>query len=30
MMQAKRRAAPKLACVPSGDRSMYSSSEGQT
>lgn len=30
MKQDKRRAAPKLACVPSGDRSMYSLSEGLT
>jgi len=28
MKQAERRAAPKPACVPSGDRPMYSSDEG--
>jgi hypothetical protein len=28
MMPAERRAAPKPAGVPSGDRSMYSSNEG--
>jgi len=28
--QARRRAAPKRARIPSGDRSMYSSDEGFT
>jgi len=28
MPQAERRAAPKPACIPSEDRSMYSSDEG--
>jgi hypothetical protein len=28
--RAERRAAPKRARVPSGDRPMYSSDEGQT
>ena len=28
--RAERRAAPKPARVPSGDRSMYSSNEGQS
>ena len=28
--RAERRAAPKPACIPSGDRPMYSSDEGQT
>ena len=26
--RAERRAAPKPACIPSGDRPMYSSGEG--
>ena len=30
MRQAERRAAPKPACVPSGDRPMYSSDEGSS
>jgi hypothetical protein len=30
MKPAERRAAPKPAGVPSGDRPMYSSDEGQT
>jgi hypothetical protein len=29
-MRAERRAAPKPALVPSGDRPMYSSDEGLT
>ena len=28
--RAERRAAPKPARIPSGDRSMYSSGEGQS
>jgi precorrin-4 methylase len=28
--RAERRAAPKPARIPSGDRAMYSSIEGQT
>ena len=28
--RAERRAAPKPARIPSGDRSMYSSDEGQS
>jgi len=30
MKRAERRAAPKPARIPSGDRSMYSSNEGLT
>ena len=30
MMRVKRRAAPKPACVPPGDRTTYSSGEGQS
>jgi hypothetical protein len=30
MRRAERRAAPKPARVPSGDRPMYPSDEGQT
>ena len=30
MTRAERRAAPKPARIPSGDRPMYSSDEGQT
>ena len=30
MKQAERRAAPKPACIPLGDRSMYPSDEGQS
>ena len=30
MKRAERRAAPKPARIPSGDRPMYSSDEGQT
>jgi hypothetical protein len=29
-MRAERRAAPKPALIPSGDRSMYPSNEGLT
>jgi hypothetical protein len=30
LKRAERRAAPKLARIPSGDRPTYSSDEGQT
>ena len=30
MTQVERRAAPKPACVPPGDRTTYSSGEGQS